>query len=97
MSTPYPPRAPKPVKWLAELLFWNDREFRKEMKRSPIRYRLEKPRAAVAEQAQVAGAGCWVAVTLAATSATQTGLLPLMIHYFHRVSIVAPVANIVEA
>src|SRR5262245_31636197 len=46
MSTPYPPRAPKPVKWLAEFLFWDERDFREEMKRSPIRYRLEKSRAA---------------------------------------------------
>jgi len=98
MSTPYPPRAPKPVKWLAELLFWNDREFREEMKRSPIRYRLEKPRAAVwLNRLRLQAPAAWVAVTLAATSATQTGLLPLMIHYFHRVSIVAPVANVVEA
>jgi competence protein ComEC len=98
MSTPYPPRAPKPVKWLAEFLFWNGREFREEMKRSPIRYRLEKSRAAVwLNRLRLQAPAAWVAVTLAATTATQAGLLPLMIHYFHRVSIVAPIANIVEA
>jgi competence protein ComEC len=98
MSTPYPPRAPKPVKWLAEFLFWNDREFREEMKRSPIRYRLEKPRAAVwLNRLRLQAPAAWVAVTLAATCVTQAGLLPLMIHYFHRISIVAPVANVVEA
>jgi competence protein ComEC len=98
MSTPYPPRAPKPVRWLAEFLFWNEREFREEMKRSPIRYRLEKPRAAVwLNRLRLQAPAAWVVVTLAATTATQAGLLPLMIHYFHRVSIVAPVANVVEA
>ncbi|HEX2490380.1 MAG TPA: ComEC/Rec2 family competence protein [Blastocatellia bacterium] len=98
MSTPYPPRAPKPVKWLAEFLFWNGSKFREEMKRSPIRYRLEKSRAAVwLNRLRLQAPAAWVAVTLAATTATQAGLLPLMIHYFHRVSIVAPVANIVEA
>jgi competence protein ComEC len=98
MSTPYPPRAQKPVKWLAEFLFWNGREFREEMKRSPIRYRLEKSRAAVwLNRLRLQAPAAWVAVTLAAITATQAGLLPLMIHYFHRVSIVAPVANIVEA
>jgi len=98
MSTPYPPRVPKPVKWLAEFLFWNDREFREEMKRSPIRYRLEKSRAAVRlNRLRLQGPASWIAITLTATTATQMGLLPLMIHYFHRVSIVAPVANVVEA
>jgi competence protein ComEC len=98
MSTPYPPRVPKPVKWLAEFLFWNDREFRKEMKRSPIRYRLEKSRAAVwMNGLRLQAPAAWTVVTLATTTATQMSLLPLMIHYFHRVSVVAPVANVVEA
>src|SRR5262249_13589916 len=97
MSTPYPPRVPKQVKWLAEFLFWNDREFRDEMKRSPIRYRLEKSRAAVwLNRLRLQAPASWTAVTLATTTATQMGLLPLMIHYFHRVSVVAPVANVVE-
>ncbi|HEY6401250.1 MAG TPA: ComEC/Rec2 family competence protein [Blastocatellia bacterium] len=98
MSTPYPPRVPKPVRRLAEILFWNEREFREEMKRSPIRYRLGKSIVAVwLNKLRLQTAAAWIIVTLAVTTATQTGLLPLMIHYFHRVSIVAPVANVVEA
>jgi competence protein ComEC len=98
MSTPYPPRVPKHVKWMAEFLFWDERDFREEMKRSPIRYRLEKSRvAAWMNGLRLQAPAAWIAITLAATTATQTGLLPLMIHYFHRVSIVAPVANVVEA
>jgi competence protein ComEC len=98
MSTPYPPRVPKPVKRLAEILFWNEREFREEMKRSPIRYRLGKSIVAVwLNKLRLQTAAAWIIVTLAVTTVTQTGLLPLMIHYFHRVSIVAPVANVVEA
>jgi competence protein ComEC len=98
IETPYPPRVPKPVKWLAEFLFWGEREFREEMRRSPIRYRLEKSRAAAwMNRLRLQAPAAWIAVTLAATTATQTGLAPLMIHYFHRVSIVAPVANVVEA
>jgi competence protein ComEC len=98
MSTPYPPRAPRPVKWMAESLFWDDREFREEMKRSPIRYRLEKSRvAAWLNSLRLQAPAAWIAVTLAATTAAQMGLLPLMIHYFHRVSIIAPVANVIEA
>ncbi|MGH9766692.1 MAG: ComEC/Rec2 family competence protein [Blastocatellia bacterium] len=103
MSTPYPPRAPKPVKWLAEIMFWNEREFREEMKRSPIRYRLEKPRVAfwlnwLRLKKLTARKGiAWIVITLLTTTAVQIGLLPLMIHYFHRFSIVSPVANVVEA
>jgi competence protein ComEC len=98
MSTPYPPRVSKPVKWLAEFLFWNEREFREEMKRSPIRYRLEKSRAAVwLNRFRLQVVAAWIVITLATTTAVQMGLLPLMIHHFHRFSIVSPVANVIEA
>ncbi|HKE05829.1 MAG TPA: ComEC/Rec2 family competence protein [Blastocatellia bacterium] len=98
ISTPYPPRVSKPVKWLAEFLFWNEREFREEMKRSPIRYRLEKSRAAVwLNRFRLQGVASWIVITLATTTAAQMGLLPLMIHHFHRFSVVSPVANVVEA
>ncbi len=98
ISTPYPPRVPRLVKWLAEFLFWNEREFREEMKRSPIRYRLEKSRAAIwLNKLRLQRPAAWIAVTLAATTAAQVGLLPLMIHYFHRVSVVSPIANVVES
>ncbi|MCG3163987.1 MAG: hypothetical protein JMDDDDMK_05446 [Acidobacteria bacterium] len=98
MSTPYPPRVPQPVRWLAETLFWNEREFRKEMKRAPIRYRLEKSRAGMwLNRFRFQWAIRWIATTLFTTMAVQAGLLPLMIHHFHRFSIVSPVANVVEA
>lgn len=44
--TPYPPRVPRWLKWCAEVLFWNEAEFRAEMERETIHYRLEKARAA---------------------------------------------------
>src|SRR5215510_1831433 len=98
MSTPYPPRVSKPVKWLAEILFWNEREFREEMNRSPIRYRVEKSRAAVwLNRFRLQAVAAWIVITLATTTAVQMGLLPLMIHHFHRFSIVSPVANVTEA
>jgi competence protein ComEC len=97
-STPYPPRVPKPVKWLAETLFWNEREFREEMRRDPIRYRLEKSRAAVwLNRFRLQSAAAWIVITLVTTTGVQIGLLPVMIHYFHRFSIVSPVANVIEA
>ncbi|MGH9850050.1 MAG: ComEC/Rec2 family competence protein [Blastocatellia bacterium] len=100
---PYPPRVPKPVKWFAETLFWNEREFREEMKRAPIRYRLEKSRAAFwlnwlrLKKLTAQKAMAWIVITLVTTTGVQIGLLPVMIHYFHRFSIVSPIANVVEA
>ncbi len=97
-STPYPPRVPKPVKWFAETLFWNEREFREEMRRAPIRYRLEKARVAVwLNRFRLQSAMAWIVITLFTTTAMQIGLLPMMIHYFRRFSIVSPVANVIEA
>ncbi len=102
-STPYPPRVPRMIKWLAEVLFWNEREFREEMKRAPIRYHLEKSRAAVAlsrlrlKRLSAQGAMRWIAITLLTTTSVQIGLLPLMIHHFHRFSVVSPIANLIES
>ena len=97
-STPYPPRVPKSVKWFAETLFWNEREFREEMKRDPIRYRLEKARAAVwLNRFRLQSAAAWIVIILVTTTGVQIGLLPVMIHYFHRFSIVSPVVNVIEA
>src|SRR4030095_16061554 len=35
---PHPPRCSPAIKAFAEALFWDERRFRKEMSRSPIRY-----------------------------------------------------------
>jgi competence protein ComEC len=97
-STPYPPRVPQPLKWFAEVLFWDERAFRDEMRRAPIRYRLEKLRAAAAlNRLRVQRAIAWVMVTLLTTTGVQIGLLPLMIHHFHRFSLVSPIANVIES
>jgi competence protein ComEC len=97
-STPYPPRVPKSVKWFAETSFWNERAFREEMRRAPIRYRLEKARAALwLNRFRLQSAAAWIVITLFTTTGVQIGLLPVMIHYFHRFSVVSPVANVIEA
>ncbi len=97
--TPYPPRVPVPVRWFAEVIFWNEAAFQQEMKLAPIHYRLEKAHAARWLSSSRAGRGaqwCLASVTgtLAITISVQVGLLPLMIAHFHRVSLVAPLANV---
>jgi competence protein ComEC len=97
-STPYPPRAPRIVRWLAEVLFWDERAFRREMEQAPIRYRLEKARAAVwLNRLRLQPPLAWIVITLFTTIGVQTALLPMMILRFHRFSIVSPVANVVES
>jgi competence protein ComEC len=97
-ATPYPPRVPPVVRGLAEALFWDERGFRTEMRDSRVRYRLEKSALAVRlNRLRLQTPIVWVAVTLLTTTGVQIGLLPLMVAYFHRFSIVSPVANVVES
>ncbi len=97
-KTPYPPRTPKALKWLAEVLFWNEREFRQEMSKAHIKFRLQKSAAARwFSRWRLQSALAWIVATLFTTTVIQIGLLPLMIAYFHRVSIVSPVSNVIES
>ncbi|HWQ35997.1 MAG TPA: ComEC/Rec2 family competence protein [Blastocatellia bacterium] len=100
--TPYLPRLSPTLRWLAEVLFWDEKAFRKEMAKSPIHYRLEKARLACRLSLSRAGrAAQWclasIAATLLTTVCVQVGLLPLMIMRFHRFSIVSPLANVIES
>ncbi len=99
--TPYPPRAPRWLKWCAEVLHWNEAEFQDEMHKAPIRYRLEKVRAAkwlsaTKRKRILQWALRWIATTLLATVVVQIGLLPMMIAQFHRVSFVSPLTNALQ-
>ncbi len=100
--TPYPPRAPGWVKWSAELLFWDEAAFRQELAQSPIRYRLDKAQAASALSRTRLGRAvqwglAWAVAAALTTTILQVALLPLMIGYFHRVSLVSPIANVIES
>ncbi len=99
--TPYPPRAPHWLRWCAEVLHWNEAEFQVEMRKAPIRYRLEKARAAkwwsVTKWRRIwQWAIRWTVTTLLATVVVQLGLLPMMIAQFHRVSFVSPLTNAIQ-
>lgn len=96
-ATPYPPRAPNIIKWCTETLFWDEVEFRREMKESPVRYRLNKSRTASRmSEMQLQKSLRWVAVTVLTTTGIQIGLLPVMTALFHRISIISPIANVLE-
>ena len=100
--TPYPQRARPALRWLAEVLFWDESAFRQEMEKAPIHYRLEKARLACWLSLSHTGRAVqWglasIVATLLTTICVQVGLLPLMIVYFHRFSIVSPLANVIES
>ncbi len=97
LATPYPPRVFRPVKWWSEALYWNEEKFRKEMNESHIKFRLNKVRFSLwLNEMRLQRMVHWIVVTISTTTGVQIALLPLMVALFHRVSIVAPVANVIE-
>lgn len=97
-KTPYPPRTPKAVELLAEVLFWNEREFKREMSKARIKFRLQKSATARwLSRWRLQRPLAWVVATLFTTTVIQIGLLPLMIALFHRFSIVSPISNVIES
>lgn len=95
MATPYPPDCTQWFRRLSESLFWSERGWRKEMAASNIGYRLLKaPVAATLERWHVQKALRFAVAAVVVSTSVQIGLLPLLIVYFHRLSIAAPLLNI---
>ncbi|HEX5701817.1 MAG TPA: ComEC/Rec2 family competence protein [Pyrinomonadaceae bacterium] len=95
MVTPYPPRCSAWLKTLSEALFWSEREWRAEMAASNIQYRLFRtPIAAKLERWRVQKILRYALSAIVISASVQIVLLPLMILYFHRVSIASLLLNI---
>ena len=95
--TPHPPVVCAMLGALAETLFWDERKARLRTRQSRIRYGLPKASFAIAvSRLRVQWLIVFIFATLLVTTGVQLGLLPFMIIYFHRVSIVSPIANILE-
>ena len=94
-ETPHPPSCGRWFRVLSEALFWSERNWRAEIAASNISYRLFKtPSAAKLERwhAQKLFRFAFAAVVVSAS--VQIGLLPLMVIYFHRLSIASLALNI---
>ncbi|MGA9771327.1 MAG: ComEC/Rec2 family competence protein [Blastocatellia bacterium] len=92
---PHPPRCSPAIKAFAETLFWDERKFRKEMSRSPVRYRLDKARAAlVLGRLRMQPLVRVLAMLAIASTMIQLSTLPLMALYFNRVSPVGVLLNV---
>jgi competence protein ComEC len=93
--SPHPPICAPAVRAFAEMLFWNEREFRRDSKRSPIRYRLEKSVIARwLNRLRLQPLVRAVVLLIITSTAIQLATLPLMAVYFNRVSPIGIVLNI---
>src|SRR6266404_5876179 len=94
-ATPYPPACPRWFRTLAEALFWSEHEWRIEIAASNISYRLFKtPIAARLESWHLQKGLRFAFVAIFVSASVQIGLLPLMVTYFHRLSIASLALNI---
>src|SRR6187399_1115371 len=94
-ETPYPPAVSNWFRAFSETLFWSERDWKKEMAGSNIRYRLFKTTWASRLERWYLQKLLRFAVSAVVISASvQIGMLPVMIIYFHRVSFAALLLNI---
>lgn len=95
-ETPYPPACARWFRALGEILFWRESEWRREMERSAYSYRLFKhPLAAKLERLHLQRPLRYAAAAMLVSASVQIGLLPLLVLYFHRLSLASFLLNIV--
>lgn len=94
-ETPYPPICPRWWRVTAEALFWSEREWQKEMARATYSCRLFKTSlAARLERWRVQRALRYAVGAVIVSASVQVGLLPILIIYFHRLSLASFILNI---
>jgi len=94
-SSPYPPACSQLVKTLCEAIYWSEKKWRRELERSPHTYCLFKtPVAAWLERNFLQRLCSYTFNAIVVSMAVQVMLLPLLIIYFHRVSLSTLILNI---
>ena len=95
-STPYPPACSRGLKTFCEILFWSEKRWQQELTRSSHHCRLFKAAPAEwLERYHLQSCLRYVFGAMVVSASVQLVLLPLMIFYFHRVSLASPVLTIV--
>lgn len=93
---PYPPACSREFKYICEVLFWRERKWAQELARSTHKYHLFKaPLASRLERYYVQPILRYTVGAVVVSASVQLMLLPLMIVYFHRLSLASLVLNIV--
>jgi competence protein ComEC len=94
-NAPYPPNCSQWLKSLSEILFWSERDWKSELQRSSHHYRLRKSAAAIwLDRFRLQRALRYIFCAVVISLSVQLMLLPLMVVYFHRVSLSSIVLNI---
>lgn len=94
-ETPYPPACARWFRVLSEILFWSERDWKAEIEASNISYRLFKtPIAARFERWRAQAIIRYAFAAVVVSVSVQVGLLPLMVIYFHRLSVASLALNI---
>jgi competence protein ComEC len=94
-ETPYPPECSVWFRAVSESLFWSERKWQVEIAATNISYRLFKtPLAARLERWHLQRVWRFSFTAVVVSVSVQLGLLPLMVIYFHRLSIAALALNI---
>jgi competence protein ComEC len=95
-SSPYPPACSPALKSLCETLFWSEQQWQTELEHTPHHYRLFKTWLAVwLERHHLQRLLRYLFGAFVVSASVQVVLLPLMIVYFHRVSLASLVLNVV--
>jgi competence protein ComEC len=95
LETPYPPRCSRVWRALGEMIYWSERAWRREMERAPYRYKLFKTVWAVRfERWRVQSLLRYAFTALFISASVQITLLPLLVVYFHRLSIASLILNV---
>jgi competence protein ComEC len=95
-QTPAPPVCPRWWRVLGETLYWSEREWKKEMERSTWRCRLFKsPQAERLERLHLQKLLRYIVGVVIISTTVQLTLLPLLILYFHRLSLASILLNII--
>ncbi|HET6973051.1 MAG TPA: DNA internalization-related competence protein ComEC/Rec2 [Pyrinomonadaceae bacterium] len=94
--SPYPPMCARGFKYICEVLFWREKRWAQEIARSTHDYHLFKaPVALRLERYYVQPVLRYTFGAVVVSASVQLMLLPLMIVYFHRLSLASLVLNIV--
>lgn len=94
-ETPYPPVCSSWMRSFSESLFWSDRNWKREVAQLNYSYKLFKaPMAATLERYHLQRPLRYVLGAMLVSFSVQVTMLPLLIVYFHRVSVSSLILNI---
>lgn len=94
-ETPYPPNCSRWLRKFSESLFWSEKSWQREMKRSTWHCKLFKtPLAEKLERYHLQKILRWIFTAFMVSICVVVMMLPLMVLYFHRISLAAIILNI---